>query len=114
MTANVPSAIRTEMKTVQSMIRIYCADRHVADALCSECSGLHDYAMHRLTHCRFGAEKPTCAKCTVHCYKPDMREKIRIVMRTAGPKMMLRHPWLTFVHFWKEHGWGRRAPSNLL
>ena len=24
------------------------------------------------------------------------------VMRFAGPRMMLRHPWLSIVHLWKE------------
>jgi disulfide oxidoreductase YuzD len=104
MSENVLSkSIQNEMKTVRSMIGIYCDDVHGAQQLCADCQALTDYAMHRLAHCRFGADKPTCAKCTVHCYKPDMREKIRVVMRRAGPKMMFRHPWLTLLHFVKEH-----------
>jgi len=29
-------------------------------------------------------------------------EAMRRVMRFAGPRMMLRHPWLSIVHLWKE------------
>ena len=35
----------------------------------------------RLDRCPFRDEKPTCSNCLVHCYKPDMRERIREVMR---------------------------------
>jgi hypothetical protein len=98
----LPRTIRTEMKTVEAMIRIACAGRHGADPLCEACSDLLWYARERLEKCRFGTEKPTCAACPVHCYKPGMRERIRLVMRYAGPRMVLRHPWLTFIHFWKE------------
>ena len=34
----------------------------------------------------------------MHCYKPDMRQKVRQVMRYAGPRMMLRHPILAVRH----------------
>jgi hypothetical protein len=34
----------------------------------------------------------------VHCYKPDMREKVRAVMRYAGPRMLRRHPVLSVLH----------------
>ena len=43
--------------------------------------------------------KPKCSKCPVHCYKPDMREKIKAVMRYAGPRMIYRYPILTGKHF---------------
>ena len=45
-----------------------------------------------------GTGKPTCSKCPVHCYKPEMRDRIREVMRYAGPRMYKRHPILTFFH----------------
>jgi hypothetical protein len=98
----IPKALRTEMRTVAAMIRITCGDTHGDGGLCDPCVELRAYAMERLEHCRWGADKPTCATCPTHCYKPDRKEQIRFVMRRAGPKMVLRHPWLTFVHFWKE------------
>jgi hypothetical protein len=32
------------------------------------------------------------------CYTPDMRERIRAVMRFSGPRMLLHHPWLALMH----------------
>jgi len=47
-----------------------------------------------MSRCPFGPDKPTCAKCPIHCYKPQVRERVREVMRFAGPRMLLRHPVL--------------------
>lgn len=58
--------------------------------------------MVRLDRCKFGNEKPTCKKCPIHCYKPDMREKMRAVMRWAGPRMMLYHPKEAIRHLIRE------------
>jgi hypothetical protein len=61
--------LHREWKTMAAMIKIYCRDHHGAStSLCAECQGLLDYAGVRLERCRFGAEKPTCANCPVHCY----------------------------------------------
>jgi hypothetical protein len=88
-----------ELATIEAMTRIYCADHHGAQAApCEECRALIDYAAKRLAVCPFGTEKPVCAKCQVHCYGPAMRERVRVVMRYAGPKMMWRHPWLALGH----------------
>ena len=46
----------------------------------------------------FHEGKTTCANCPAHCYKPEMREKIRKVMRYAGPRMIYRHPILALLH----------------
>ena len=81
------------------MIALYCRGHHAPqDGLCAECAALVDYAMRRLDCCPFGAEKSTCAKCPIHCYKPAMREQVRTVMRYSGPRMLLRHPWLALMH----------------
>lgn len=96
-----PRRIRRERRTVTAMIRMYCRARHASDAsgaLCDDCRGLHDYAMQRIDNCPFCLRKPTCANCVVHCYKRNMREEIRTVMRYAGPRMMWHHPWLTAMH----------------
>jgi hypothetical protein len=81
------------------MIRTYCHDQHgTTSELCSECSAIRDYALMRLAHCPFQDGKTTCAKCAVHCYKPQMREQIRRVMRYAGPRMVWRHPIMAVQH----------------
>lgn len=59
---------------------------------------MQDYALLRLEKCPFQAAKPTCAHCKVHCYQRPMRERIRTIMRWAGPRMLLRHPLLAVLH----------------
>lgn len=93
------SRMERERKTVEAMIGLHCQDRHGTDnGLCPECEELRDYARQRLKMCPFQEGKTTCAKCPVHCYKPAMREQIRIVMRYAGPRMPVRHPLMTLQH----------------
>ena len=88
-----------ESDTLTAMIRIYCEDHHGREgALCEKCRTLREYAANRVEHCVFGDQKPVCSKCPVHCYHPEMRERIREVMRYSGPRMMLRHPVLTMGH----------------
>ena len=88
-----------EYRTLAAMVWIYCHDVHAEDDRpCDECSELLAYARRRIDRCVFGDEKPTCANCTVHCYNAQMRERVREVMRYAGPRMMLRHPWLALAH----------------
>ncbi len=88
-----------ERKTISAMVRLYCQDHHWEGAeLCSGCAGLLDYALERLDSCPFREGKTTCTKCPVHCYRPDMRERVREVMRYAGPRMLRRHPILALRH----------------
>ena len=88
-----------ELKTIQVMITMYCSSHHHgSDPLCADCTALFHYAQRRLQRCVFGDAKPSCAKCVVHCYNKDMRERIRVVMRWAGPRMLLRHPVLGVLH----------------
>ena len=92
------------LKTIETMVRMYCrGHRHEGRApLCSDCGALLEYATRRLERCVFGDAKPTCANCVVHCYKADMREQMRVVMRWAGPRMMLRHPIMGIAHLIDE------------
>ncbi len=91
--------INRERRTIQTMVEIYCQENHhPAGGLCPECQQLTVYAMQRLEKCPFQAEKPTCAKCPIHCYKPAMRLQVRQVMRYSGPRMMLHHPILALCH----------------
>lgn len=85
------------------MVGIYCKGNHGSSAnLCVDCQILLDYALKRLDNCKFQQNKPVCGRCTVHCYKPDMRGNIRQVMRYAGPRMIWQHPVLALWHLWDE------------
>ncbi|MDR2146790.1 MAG: nitrous oxide-stimulated promoter family protein [Tannerella sp.] len=91
-----------EKKTVSKMLRIYCRFKHgQRSALCPECRRLEDYAYRRLEHCKFGEDKMPCQECTVHCYKPEYREQIRVVMRYAGQRMLFFHPVDAIRHLWE-------------
>jgi len=92
-----------ELTTIRAMAGIYCRDHHgthdtARGILCAECRDLTDYATRRLDRCVFGDDKPTCASCKVHCYNAPMRERVRVVMRYAGPRMIWRHPLLAIAH----------------
>jgi hypothetical protein len=92
--------IKREKKTIDFMIRLSCRNQHKHEkGICSDCRELLDYSMKRLDRCQFQEKKPTCANCKVHCYKPSMREKIKQVMRYAGPRMTYCHPVLALMHF---------------
>jgi len=84
-----------EKKMISQMIALYCHRNHV---LCPECAALNDYARARSEHCPFMETKTFCVNCRVHCYKPDMREKIRAVMRFSGPRMIFYHPVAAIRH----------------
>lgn len=92
--------LRREHETFVCMARIYCGHHHVpaANGLCADCEALMQYAERRLEKCPYGADKPTCANCPVHCYKPAPREQAREIMRFAGPRMPLRHPLRALTH----------------
>ncbi|MBE0688434.1 MAG: nitrous oxide-stimulated promoter family protein [Anaerolineaceae bacterium] len=91
--------LQREQKTIDLMIELYCHDQHKnQNGLCAECQGLKDYAHLRLEKCPYQEKKTTCANCPTHCYQKSMREKIRVVMHYAGPRMLKNHPGLTFLH----------------
>ena len=91
--------IDREKKTIESMIDIFCRGHHEpVSGICPECDELLNYAYSRLDKCPFSEDKPTCAKCTVHCYIPVMRGKAKAVMRYSGPKMIYSHPVLALQH----------------
>jgi hypothetical protein len=94
-----------ELKTLKAMVRMYCRGQSHAkgNLLCPACTELCEYATRRLERCVFGDAKPTCSNCVVHCYSAGMRERIRAVMRWAGPRMLLRHPILGIAHLIDEY-----------
>ncbi|MGB1320096.1 MAG: nitrous oxide-stimulated promoter family protein [Vibrio gallaecicus] len=104
--------LATEFKTVVAMVHIYCNDHHgTVKGLCADCTELLDYAETRLDRCPYGEAKPTCNKCPIHCYKPEPKEQMRLVMRYSGPRMLLKHPILAIRHLLHER---RTVPAKPL
>lgn len=87
-----------EKEMVTWMIELYCHKKHGGKKLCAECAELTEYARTRSDKCPFMETKTFCSNCKVHCYKPDMREKIRAVMRFSGPRMLFSHPIMAMRH----------------
>lgn len=97
------SRLRSEKNTIRTMIKMHCQKFHEPEAeFCQECTELFEYAEKRLNFCQFGEDKPTCEKCPIHCYKMEMREKIKNIMRYAGPRMIYSHPIMGFRHLFKK------------
>jgi len=95
--------LERENKTIKTMIKLYCKKFHTPKfEFCQDCADLFNYAEKRLKNCRFGEDKPICEKCPIHCYKSDMRTKIRKIMRYSGPRMIYTHPIMGFRHLFKK------------
>lgn len=100
---NTMSRISKEKATVEFMIRFYCRRKHRrngdhGEGLCPECRELMEYAVQRLDRCPYGEKKKACRHCSIHCYRPDMRERIRAVMRYSGPRMFFFSPIQALKH----------------
>ncbi len=91
---------KKEKAMVSEMIALYCRKKHKTkrDQLCTQCAELTEYARQGSEKCPFMENKTFCSNCRVHCYKPDMREKIRAVMRFSGPRMIFSHPITAVSH----------------
>ena len=92
-----------EQYVVEEMVRLYCKKNHAEydserKRMCPVCQELSDYAKQRSEKCPFMEQKTFCANCKVHCYKPQMRDRIRKVMRFSGPRMLFCHPVLAVWH----------------
>jgi hypothetical protein len=106
--------ISREKKTLKIMIEMYCNANHSnADDTCRECTRLHDYALGKIDKCPFHEKKPVCGKCPVHCYKAEMREDMRAVMRHSGPRMLLSHPVLGIMHIIDRFKYKTNGEKNI-
>lgn len=86
--------IEREKRTIELMINIYCRKKHKTEKgeLCEQCKELLEYANKRLTYCKFGDNKSTCSRCPIHCYKKDMKIKVKEVMRFSGSRLIIYSP----------------------
>lgn len=107
-----PARLRRERRTVRAMIGIYCRHHHGGAPMCGACAELAAYADRRLDLCPYGPDKPACSNCPIHCYRPEPRERIREVMRFAGPRMIWRHPYLAIRHVLDERRTAGEPPTS--
>lgn len=101
-----------EQELLTLMIGIYCKKKHRSKTLCDDCTALLDYAKLRAEKCPFQETKTFCSNCKVHCYRPLEREKIRNVMKFAGPWMLIYNPPLAIKHVVETIKHKRKGQSN--
>lgn len=95
------------------MIALYCRNKHgKRQGLCPDCAALDSYARERSDKCPFMETKTFCSNCKVHCYKPEMREKIRAAMRFSGPRMMFHHSVMVVRHVLETKKEKKRLEGN--
>lgn len=97
-----------EKRTISQMVALYCAENHdrsartetahCGESVCPACAGIDAYAVLRTERCRKMEVKTSCEECGNHCYAPEKREEIRMVMRYAGPRMLKKHPVAAVRH----------------
>ena len=92
--------IEHERRVVADMIALYCCKKHSGSELCEMCRALAEYADRRTVACPRMEDKTFCSQCPTHCYRHDMREQIREVMRFAGPRIIFYHPVAALRHLW--------------
>ncbi|MBP6122848.1 MULTISPECIES: nitrous oxide-stimulated promoter family protein [Providencia] len=90
--------IHREIITIEKMIKIYEKAYPAPIDNPDHYQKLYSYAINRLEKCRYGEQKPACKQCPIHCYQPKMREQMKVIMRWAGPKMLIHHPILAIRH----------------
>ncbi len=92
-----------ERATLEAMIALFCRERHkTAGKFCLPCQEMLTYAQERLDRCPYKNNKPVCSRCPTPCYRSEMRDSIRSVMRYAGPRMLKRHPLLALRHIFDK------------
>jgi hypothetical protein len=92
--------LRRDLRVIDVMVRLWCRGVHQPRGESSAaCAELLAYARTKLLRCPFAADRPSCSRCAVHCYRKDMRERIRAVMRYAGPRILVREPVMALRYF---------------
>lgn len=117
--------VASDTRLLGDFAAIYCRGKHAAaekvqlvsdgaelgvygkrpPVVCEECAELLRYAEKRRAYCPKDP-KPFCSYCDTHCYSPEMRERMRDVMRYAGPRSMFSGHAMAGIRHLLE---GRRA-----
>jgi predicted amidophosphoribosyltransferase len=80
-----------DIAILRQFVELYCGQTHSprSPALCEPCRELLDYAIARRRACNQDP-KPKCSECSIHCYEPGHRQRIKAVMK-FGAVYYLKH-----------------------
>ena len=98
-----------EKRILKVMIDIYQRKHPQESKMCED---LYKYACLRIDKCPFMETKTFCSNCKVHCYKKDMQDKIKEVMRFSGPRMIFYHPIQAISHIYESQKEKRRLEKK--
>ena len=106
--------LKSEAETLSLMTRRYCRAFHGTPdgLLCPACAEFLAYALRRLASCPYGADKPVCAKCRIHCYRAAEKETARRIMRWSGPRLLFWRPKLVWLHLLQSRRPAPEKPRN--
>jgi len=111
--------LRKDLKLLATFVRVYCRDSH-AEApmapvelkgydvegivgrpllLCASCRKLLAHAFVKRSTCPYDP-KPSCKKCTTHCYGPAYRQQMRAVMKHSGRRLVMSGRLDYLIHLW--------------
>ena len=91
--------LHREAVAIGYMIGIFCTARHKpVDKLCEECRQVLEHVKQAVDLCPYKEDKPVCGKCATNCYNPAIKQTLQLIMRYAGPRMMVHHPVLALRH----------------
>ena len=99
-THTADTTVEREKLTLRLMITIFCCGhQHSVSGICGECSVILQHAYDRIDVCPHnGSVKPACGLCRTNCFPPDLHRRFALIMRYAGPRMLVLHPVLTVAH----------------
>ena len=100
------SKTNKDLKTLEAMARIYCSKWHAASAkdaagVCEECRTAVEATFNRADACPYD-HAHNCQDCTTKCQRGENQERIKQIMRYAAPRMIYRHPLMTFEYLRKR------------
>lgn len=92
--------------TMEAIGAIYCRGNHDAaargdDAMCAWCREAIEDTLERALACPHG-HKHNCEDCETHCQRGEAQQNIKVIMRYAAPRMVVRHPVMTFGYLRKK------------
>lgn len=96
------SEVEKDIKVLEEFIQVFCDTKHrdrvKTSNICYECRETLTYATHRREICPLDP-KPSCKNCEIHCYEPELRQRIREIMRHSGMHMIVRGRLDLLLHY---------------